>query len=1806
MKWNEAVERRVEGYLAAVERQLAHKPAAVRQSVVAGLRDQIGETLRRLELAGDEIGVEVVERVLGEMDPPETFAEAVAEVAAGAVAAAAPVVARSGAGRWFWLGVAFLLVNAYGVWKWTTRPEPAGPVAVAATGEAVPVERPVETVLRLRNVEQVDVSPEREVVLRLSFSDEPDRTQLTRHFHLSAPGQGEVEYRLMGAAGEDAVMVETAPVLAEKLEYVLEEGMPSTAGAKPMDAPKRGTLAMEMNLMLRSVEAESPPFEQPSLRADFNAFPEMNGLAEFVAVEPSADYTVEVVDDWDGRGLVLRGDFKPGDIYEVAFKEGLPAANGSSLPQTISRSVQFPLPESAVRIEAPGRYLSPQGTLAVTVMASNLKEYVARLRPVLANNLVQLALRESDYYAYYGQLTADLAGAVRTATNALPAAKDGETVRGAVDLRALAGGEPRGVYWLELEGKDASGDRRLLVATDLGVAARVFPGGAAVWVNSLRTAQPAAGAAVTVFSRNNQVLARGTADAQGLARLEWPEDEATEPFVVTAELDGDLSYIDLNRTRVEQGEGLDGMAYLEAGELEAAVFSDRGVYRPGETVFMQALVRDDQLRAPEAFPALLRVRRPDGRIFQDIPVVLDEYGAAQAEAKLPDYLPTGRYSLELALPGTFTVLGETSVALEDFVPPQIRVDVVPPEGRASAGDVLAFGVKSAHLFGRAASGLKASGAATFKAVPFAPKDWAGWTFGDEEKAFSSVYRTLGTVELDEDGCARFEVESRASWRPPAALQLVQQATVMEASGRAVTAYGTSLLDAYPFYVGLKPAWEGAVRAGETQRVAVAEVAPDGAAAAEGKPLVLTLSKVSWNSVLRRNSRGRYEWKSERQVVEIRQDTLAAGGAAQEWAFAVDGAGDYMLVAADPASGASTRISFSAGSGDPEWAAWSREKPGRVELAWDRARYLPGETARLQVRAPFAGPALLTVETDRVREARVVMLEKNTAEFEVAVEAAYAPNAYCTLTMIRPAQAEEVWSAHRAIGAIALPVDRPAGRLQVAIEAPAAARPQAPFAGTVTVRDAEGNPAKGAVTVMAVDEAICMLTGFATPDPEEVFAAQRALGVTPYDLYAELMPVTEEQVEGAPAPGGDGEDGLRKRLNPIKANRFKPVALWQAALPLDTNGQAVVKMDLPEFSGELRLMAVAYNAAQTGSTSTPMKVKRDLIVQPALPRFLAIGDRCEAAVTLHNESGAAMAVKVGATCGGPLRAETAEQILEIPAGGSATAVLPLVAGPGPGKALCTIEATGGSESFRDTIELAVRPAAGSRVSGAYRVLAAGEGATLAPPADWLPESVSLSGALSALPTLEMGRALDYVVHYPYGCLEQTVSGALPLLHAGEWAERLLPGARAIGDVEAWVPAAIARVLSMQQGNGGFSLWPFSRGVAVEASVYAVHFLVEAQAAGFDVPADRLAEALDWVRERLDRTVPADASPEEWADEMQERAYLCHVLALAGKPDAGWNARLREQAAKLTFAGRAHTASALLLAGEPRQAVAMMDSMGLPSPRARTPGRLLDSDVRDTALLLSAWLDVDPDGEAVARLAQVLRDRQRDGHWGNTQDDAMALLAFGKLARHLPAEAQPFSGALSLPGGETRAFAGTNDVSWSLNPGAGGALAVTNEGPGKLYLWTRFEGVATAPEEASEQGVAIHREFFDQAGEAIDPAELPQGELIVVRLVVDTRDRLLDQLVIEDLLPAGWEIENPSLATSQQFDWLRQRSEPDRNREARDDRMLIFTGAIRGVANFHYAVRAVTPGTYALPPVVVSGMYEPEIRGVGAGGQARVIP
>ncbi|MBU1693328.1 MAG: hypothetical protein KKC51_05125, partial [Verrucomicrobia bacterium] len=331
-------------------------------------------------------------------------------------------------------------------------------------------------------------------------------------------------------------------------------------------------------------------------------------------------------------------------------------------------------------------------------------------------------------------------------------------------------------------------------------------------------------------------------------------------------------------------------------------------------------------------------------------------------------------------------------------------------------------------------------------------------------------------------------------------------------------------------------------------------------------------------------------------------------------------------------------------------------------------------------------------------------------------------------------------------------------------------------------------------------------------------------------------------------------------------------------------------------------------------------------------------------------------------------------------------------------------------------------------------------------------------------------------------------------------------------------------------------------------------------------------------------------------------------LAGTPSDSWMARLEEQASLLRSSTRVNLALALMHGGEPRLAGGVLERLGIPPPGLpRDRGRTLNSAVRDAALLLSAWLDLDPSNPLVLPLARYLDDSQQDGRWLTTQDNAFALMALGKYARTRPRDPKPWKAEWLVFGRPPVSAEQTNLFRWvsgtNLWPEAG---TLVNRGPGEFYYTVRLEGLPTADRPAPERddGLQIRRDWLDLDGNAVDLESIEQGQLVIVRLTLDTLGEPLDNLVIEDLLPAGFEIENPALATAQTVPWIKEKENALASRQARDDRMLFFTGSIRGRHVFYYSMRAVTPGEFIVPPSVAECMYDPALRSINGRGRIRI--
>lgn len=1670
--------------------------------------------------------------------------------------------------------------------------------------------------LKVVNMAQAGFSADQRCTLRLEFNSPPVHTRLKEYVTIKDAGGKAVGFDVQTRTESHVIMLRTHAIHSDSITVALKRGLPGARGPLAVTKNSKWKVQFSRELALRRLQPASHEHDQGSISAYFSAPLDMTEIADFVSVSPQVDFSINKLSAQRASGCRITGAFQPGKSYSVTFHKGMPAANGAALADDTVRQVYFPDRSPHLDFHTTGNYLSPHGGMLIPVSSVNVAAFSVTSERIFPNNLVYFAMRESSKsrnpYMWWGRdthqdishIVADQGHKVTPHPNA--------TVETRLHMRELMGKHASGGFLLTLSSEKGGSTRQLVVVTDIGLAVKRSAHDLLIWANSIRTLKSISNAAVRVYSAANQQLLEGMTDADGLAHFTGAMKSLDQvPFLVTVQQGDDMSYLKLEGTETGLAGDTGGSDYLSAG-YEACVFTERGIYRPGETVHTRTVVRDRDLQsAPGAFPVTLRIIRPDGQEHRSLPGMLNELGTAEFEFSWPSYALTGLYTLEVGIPGAETPMGSTRVSVEEFVPPQIAVSVETSQARTSSN--LAFAVSGRHLFGSPASGLPVKAAVEFRPVNFTHPDWPGYTFADAEKSFPVTSQKAGAGRLDPSGVGGFQMQVSRKWRPPSALRAVIGATVMESSGRSVSAYTSCMVDAYPSYVGMKTSRDGDVfRVGEQQSVELADVNPDGAPLTGERQLRVRLREVSWTSVLKRRKDNRYVYESERQLTTIEDHEVTLHDGRGEFSFTPATAGQYLLVTEDRESGSSASIKFYAGETGNRWLAWSMEKPGHIDLDLDKDVYTPGDTARLIIKTPFAGKALLTLESDRVIDTRVIEITGNTAEVTVPISAEHAPNIYCTVSLIRPVVDDAAWSAHRAVGVIPLRVVSSAAELDVVLNVPPEIRPQSSLVADIRVTDAAGHGVPVELSVAAVDEGICMLTAFKTPDPLQYFRRKRQLGVELYDLYGLLMPEIPDALLGSQSsPGGDAAMGLRGRLNPIDSRRFRPVSLWHSSVMTDSDGHASIAFDVPEFSGQLRLMVVAVGRSAFGSTDAQVTVKRPLIVRSSLPRFMAPQDTCLVPVRVFNKTGSTQSVTVVVHTEGPLSASTDDREALLADGDERQFTVNLKASRlvGAGRVEFVVEA--GEERYVETFELAVRPASPRISKSGTGVSRPGESVSIALPVNWLSGTEKHSLACSGMPALTLSGGLDYLLRYPHGCLEQTTSGAFPLLYLADLVSAVRPGSMEQDETAHLVQSGVYRVLSMQTSGGGFSYWPNSDTTYKWGSIYATHFLLEAIKSGSDVPRDQMDAAVQYLQKELAASVAnaAEANDADWHNAMSCRAYICHVLALAGKPAHSWMARLQEQHTQLDTSASLELAAALAAAGNRRDAGRILRGMEVAAAMAtqRETRGVLDSATRNTALLLSTWLEVNPRDAAVPVIVRRLQSLQRDGNWYTTQDNAMALMALGKYARVTQFDQKPFAARVSwmaATGPDSDGF--KNDKQWHFGPGQLAArrpVKIENNGPGDLYYYWRSEGIASDGKvEEGDHQLAVRREWLDIDGNPVNADRIRQGELVIVKLSLDAGQSTLSNLVIEDLLPAGLEVENPSLKTSQLVAWVKKKQDLDvQHLEARDDRVLVFVDRLAGTQSCYYAARAVTPGDYVYPAVSAECMYDPSVRSVHGMGR-----
>jgi hypothetical protein len=1593
------------------------------------------------------------------------------------------------------------------------------------------------------------------------------------------------------------------------------------------DTTPEGEIAREgIELADRSADAPRPEPEYPDrfeylrYRIDLsNAQP----AACFVfsqALDPAVDYApyveldppVNVALRIDGASLCL-GGLTFDDRPEITLLEGLPAADGDALATSETTQIEFGDRPSYVGFSGDGVILpriDADGIPIETVNVDEVEIEILRItdRALAFREITQGFTAAQDDWGYlYGEESPSGVGREIWRGTMDTSGEPNAPVITVMPLAETIGVLEPGAYFVRLS--DATVDEeesrparseRWFVITDLALTSYVGLDGMDVTVRSLQTGRIVEDVTVQLIANSNEILASAETGEDGRIRFDDPLTNGTganAPRLLLAYgQNGDFAVLDLERAPVDLSEHDIGGRNAPDG-ADAFVYLDRGIYRPGETVHATALIRDREANAIDDRAGSFILYAPNGIEAQRYR--FDEAaqaGGLQRDFGIPAAAARGIWRLALELDGV-GVIGRASFSVEDFVPQRIELAIeADGDTPLRTNETRPVEAHVRFLYGAPGAGLPVEGEVRIEADPSPFDAYPGYRFGLHDQAFQQIAYDL--PDAITDGAGRAVLALDVGTRGEEATQPLRARVVVSAiepGGRPVRDDIRLPYRQRDLYVGLQPDFDGRPERESENRFNVVSVDAD------GTPVD---ARLSWQLTRRddrydwyRESGGNWRWRRTSFTVPIENGVVETGGETAQINTPPLDWGNYRLEVTGP-DGAAASYGF--------WVGWGRvaqdgvEAPDRIRIATPEVAPDIGDTAQISLQAPYAGEAEIVVATDRVIASYSISLPEGGTGFTLPVTEDWGTGAYVMATVYTPRDAAAQPRPRRAVGVAYIPVDTTDRTIDLAFDMPDLVRPNQTIAVEL---EASRNTRDAYVTLAAVDEGILLLTRFTSPDPMDWFFGQRALDVSLYDDYGRLL----DPNQGAAAPvrsGGDQIGGAGLTVVPTQT-----VALFAGPVEFDRNGNATLPIDIPDFNGELRLMAVAWSETAIGAASQPLTVRDPVPAELILPRFLAPGDTAQATLTIDNVEGAAGDYVAVFSSEGPVSFDAPRDGAAMEPGERRDASVGLMAGD-IGIARLTMDVEGPDLEVSSSYPIQVRSAFMPQARYSRIALGAGESWSPDPAAlaEFNPGDAEFQVSFSAIP-MDAAAIYENLSRYPFGCTEQQTSRALPLLYAADMAA--LAGLDPDTDIRARVRETVEVLLNRQGSDGAIGQWRMGDRYADGwLGAYAVDFLARADAAGYDVPdaaLDRAYAVLAHIaRGDFYRAggYDTDLRRGPWQRDTQQRlndrsqAYAFYVLARAGRVDVSrlryfHDNRIEEIDSPLA---RAHVGAALAMVGDRSRSHNAFnlaeDVLGY-----ENPGDYYQTPRRDLAGVLALAAEAG-DRERVQRLGDRVATELPVIDDLTTQEMAFLLLAANALTEDGDNVDIGVEGAVSVI---------TEDRSYEMSPDdLAQSASFTNTADNPVWLTGVARGTpAEAPEPAANLLFA-RKTIWNADGTPADLSSIVQGDRLIVSIEIGNPEQRRAPLIVADLLPAGFEIEaviQPNEAgETGVYSWLGQ-IDSARLQEARDDRYVAAVEVYgRRNERYAYSVRAVTPGRFTLPGLVVEDMYRTDVFARTEAGEA----
>jgi hypothetical protein len=1530
----------------------------------------------------------------------------------------------------------------------------------------------------------------------------------------------------------------------------------------------------------------------------------LDRLSSFIKIEPAVKFSVSQTDD----GFSINSDdFNAEKSYVITLVKGLKGRIGGTLREQYDNNIAFGELAPSIRfVNSKAVYLAGKGNQQIEVRITNMPSVKVIISKIYESNL--LAAQRYGYYPkdergedeYYYENNADMElGDVvyekEIDTRSLPKYGNSRLFKFNPEDKLA---DFKGIYHIKIRStRDYwESDSRFIAMSDLGLIAREAKDKMVVFVNSIKTAESVNGVNVVAYGANNQVLGNASTDANGVAEIVYTRKEFAgfRPAMIIAKTGDDFNYLPFSNTRVNTSRFDVGGKRINSTGLDAFVYAERDIYRPGEKVNFSVILRDHAWKSPGELPIKMKFLLPNGKELKSFRKTLNAQGSVEGDADISSSAITGSYSLEVYTSND-VLLASKSFSIEEFVPDRIKVSTKLDKPVLAPGESTTLSINAVNFFGPPAANRNYEYEVQVKQKSFGPQKYGKYNFNVENTAIS-FDKVVDEGTTNEAGEAKESYAVPANFKNTGLLQASFYATVFDETGRPVSRSANADIFTQDVFFGI--ANDGYWYQPLNQPVRFPLIALNKNEQLVSSTAQVKVIKHEYRTVLVKNE-GYFRYESQKDLKVLAESSVNVSGENSSFSYTPRSPGNYEIRVFIP--GASSYISstfYSYGYWGSDYSSFEVDTEGNIDIELDKSGYNTGESVKAFFKTPFSGRMLVTMETDKLVHYQYVNVENRTASVDLKLSSEHLPNVYITATLIKPHDVSDIplTVAH---GFRNVKVEERSRKMDLLVNAPKSVRSRTHQ--KITVKASPGSY----VTLAAVDNGVLQVSDFKTPDPYNYFYAQRALEVSAYDIYPLLFPELRARLSST---GGDGDLEMSKRVNPMPAKRVKIVSYWSGIRQANGSGEAEFEFDIPQFSGEVRLMAVAYKNESFGSTETAIKVADPLVLSTALPRFLSPKDTVTVPVTITNTTSKATSASSKITVSGPVRVVGSNsQNISLNANSEGRVSFQLVAEPAVEVGKIKVEVNSMGEKFADETEISVRPASPLQVETGSGIINGGGSQRInINTSNFIPGSTDYQLVVSRSPALELGKQLSYLLQYPYGCTEQTISVAFPQLYFDDLVQQINGKKAGPSPANYNIGEAIRKIKLRQLYNGGLTLWDGEGTEHWWASVYGAHFLLEAQKAGFEPDKTVLDGLLNYLNYKLksrETILYYYNQKEQKKIAPKEVAYSLYVLALAGKANVPVMNYYKSNPQLLSLDARYLLSVAYAVAGDKARFKEMLPSSFIGEVSVAQTGGSFYSDIRDEAIALNALMDAEPNNSQIGVMAKHVADKLKQRYWYSTQECAFSFIALGKIARG--ANKATVTAEIKV-NGKTITNVADQSVTISAKDLGGTNVEILTKGQGRLYYFWKSEGISSTGEYKEEDNyIRVRRRFFDRNGRPIAGNSFIQNELVIVQVTLENAySSRVENIVISDLIPAGFEIENPRTKEIPGMDWIKDASTPTAL-DVRDDRVNLFVDLENNRQVYYYAVRAVSPGVYRMGPVSADAMYNGEYHSYHGAGTIRVV-